>query len=174
MSPSHTVLPRAHCSSRLTAGREHTRERPSDRRVQHARAGRGAGQSERKLRVGEERGGQRAGLYLWGGRRGGDSARGASPRGGGALHGCGRAAPGCGKTNGTGARGGKARTELLGAASKFGERNEASSSVRAALRAGFRRAPGTSIAGSTAIDADGARSAAGASARARPASHIVR
>ena len=40
------------------------------------------------------------------------------------------------------------------------------------LRAGFRRAPGTSIAGSAAIDADGPRSAAGASARARPASHI--
>ena len=42
------------------------------------------------------------------------------------------------------------------------------------LRAGFRRAPGTSIAGSTAIDADGPRSAAGARARARPASHIAR
>ena len=45
--------------------------------------------------------------------------------------------------------------------------------MRAALRAGFRRAPGTSIAGSTAIDADGPRSAAGASARARPASHML-
>ena len=44
--------------------------------------------------------------------------------------------------------------------------------MRAALRAGFRRAPGTSIAGSAAIDADGPRSAAGAIARARPASHI--